>query len=281
MPHPIVERLRHPDATERQAACAAAIGDPAAVLLIDALGEALGDPAKSVSKAASDALAAIGRRERHVEAVLRAALRSDSPRRRFAAAYTCVRIGPPTPSLLPALVDSLASADGDVRWSAARMLVDLGRLHGEVLGVLIGLVRAADEMVVRRMASFALRELAPDRPEAARALAEATRDGAVHVRRAAYSAMASLLDPPPEIGARLLEALTREPDAACRRIAAVALGELGISSPASLPDGYRERLHMLAQQEDDTDLRRAAERALARLAGAGPAPAAPGGGRLP
>jgi len=268
--HPIVERLRHPDPAERRAACLAAPEDPAAALLLEPLGEALGDSAKSVSRAASDALAAIGRRERHVEQVLRTALRSDSPRRRFAAAFTSVRLGPPTPSLLPALLDSLASRDGDVRWSAARMLVDLGRLHGEVLGVLVGLLRAGDDAVVRRMAAFALRELAPDRPEAARVLVEATRDDTVHVRRAAYSALASLLDPPAEVGARLLEALEHEPDLACRRIAAVALGELGVSSPASLPPAFRERLRALAAGATDTDLRRAAERSLARLAdGAG------------
>lgn len=279
MGHPILERLRHPEPAERRAACAEATSDPAAALLIEALGEALGDSAKSVSKAASDALAAIGQRERQVELVLRTALRSDSRRRRFAAAYTSVRLGPPTPSLLPALVDSLASPDGDERWSAARMLVDLGRLHGEVLGVLVGLVRAGDDPVVRRMASFALRELAPDRPEAARVLAEATRDGAVHVRRAAYSALASLLDPPPEIGARLLEALEREPDLACRRIAAVALGELGVSSPGSLPAGFDARLLALAREAADGDLRRAAERALARLAGEGRAAKPDGGER--
>jgi len=267
--HPIAERLRHPDPAERRAACIAAPEDPSAALLLELLGEALGDPAKSVSRAASDALASIGRRERHVEQVLRTALRSDSPRRRFAAAYTSVRLGPPTPSLMPALIDSLASPDGDVRWSAARMLVDLGRLHGEVLGVLVGLVRAGDDAVVRRMASFALRELAPDRPEAARVLVEGTRDEAVHVRRAAFSALASLLDPPPEVGERLLEAIAGEPDLACRRIAAVALGELGLSSPASLPNHFRERLVALAADAADTDLRRAAERALARLDGVG------------
>lgn len=269
MGHPIAERLRHPEPEERRAACAAAAADPAAALLIELLGEALGDAAKSVSQAASDALTAIGRRERQVDSVLRSALRSDSRRRRFAAAYTSVRLGPPTPTLLPALVDCLASADGDERWSAARMLVDLGRLHGEVLGVLVGLVRAGDDPVVRRMASFALRELAPDRPEAARVLAEATRDQQVHVRRAAYSALASLLDPPAEVGTRLLDALDHEHDLASRRIAAVALGELGVSSPGSLPAGFEARLRELAERADDKDLRRAAERALARLASDG------------
>jgi HEAT repeat protein len=265
--HPIVERLRHPDPAERRAACLAARSDPAAALLADALGHALGDPVKGVARAASDALVEIGRRERHVDAVLRDALRSDSPRRRFTAAYTSVRLHPPTPGLLPALLEALGSTDGDVRWAAARMLVDLGRLHGEVLGVVVGLLRGGEDAVVRRMAAFCLRELAPDRPESASVLVAATRDPDLHVRRAALSALAGLLDPPPEVWDRLLEALVKDEDSAAKRIAAVALGELGAGSPALLPADACDRLRALATEAPGADLRRAAERALARLEG--------------
>jgi HEAT repeat protein len=263
--HTIVERLRHADPEERRAACLAARDDPAAAVLADALGHALGDPVKAVARAASDALVEIGRRERHVDSVLRDALRSDSPRRRFTAAYTSVRLHPPTPGLLPALLEALGSADGDVRWAAARILVDLGRLHGEVLGVLVGLLRGGEDPVVRRMAAFCLRELAPDRPESASVLLAATRDPDLHVRRAALSALAGLLDPPPEVCERLLEALMKDEDPAAKRIAAVALGELGAGSPTYLPAGASERLRALAAEAPEPDLRRAAERALARL----------------
>jgi len=267
MSHPLVERLQHADPEERRAACLAARGDPAAALLTEALGLALGDPVKAVARAASDALVEIGRREPYVDSVLRDALRSNSPRRRFSAAYTSVRLQPPTPGLLPALLEALGSADGDVRWAGARILVDLGRLHGEVLGVLIGLLQGGDDAVVRRMAAFCLRELAPDRPESARVLVAATRDRSLHVRRAALSALAGLLDPPPEVGTRLLEALARDEDPAARRIAAVALGELGAANPGSLPDSAHEKLRALAAEAPEADLRRAAQRARARLEG--------------
>ncbi|HBZ69549.1 MAG TPA: hypothetical protein DEP35_07405 [Deltaproteobacteria bacterium] len=270
MSHPLVERLRNADPEERRAACLAARTDPAAALLADALGKALGDSVKAVARAASDALVEIGRRDRHVDGVLREALRSDCPRRRFTAAYTSVRLHPATPSLLPALIEALGSADGDVRWAAAKILVDLGRLYGEVLGVLIGLVRSGEDAVVRRMAAFCLRELAPDRPESARVLVAATRDPDLHVRRAALSALAGLLDPPPEVGERLLEVLATDEDPAAKRIAAVALGELGAERGSALPHGVFDRLRALAAEAAEPDLRGAAQRALARLEGRKP-----------
>jgi HEAT repeat protein len=117
------------------------------------------------------------------------------------------------------------------------------------------------------MAAFCLRELAPDRPEAASVLVAATHDPDLHVRRAALSALAGLLDPPAQVWERLLEVLNKEEDPAAKRIAAVALGELGAGDLRSIPDRAREGLRALAGEASETDLRRAAERALARLEG--------------
>ena len=269
MSHPLLARLASPDAAERRAACLAAVDDPSAVLLLEPVARALGDPVNAVSRAASDALVRLAARHREVEETLRGALRSDDPRRRFGAAYTQARLRPPGPQLLPAAVEALGSADGDMRWAAARLLVDMGRLHGEVLGVLLGLAAAAESPLVRRMAAFALRELAPDRPEAARALVLASRDSDRDVRRAATSALAGLLDPPREVPARLLEALGADPDAGVRRIAAVALGELCAERPEALPAGALEALRRAGDETEDASLRRAAARALERLGGAG------------
>jgi HEAT repeat protein len=263
--HPVIERLRSADPAERRAACLAAVEDPSGALLIDALGEALGDPERGVARTAGEALVALGRRERAVDEVLRRALRSDDPSRRFEAAAALARLVPPGPMLLPALLEALGHRDGDVRWAAARLLVDTGRLHTEVLGILIGLVKAGDAPRVRRMAAFALRELGPDHPESARALVTATRDVDTSVRRAALTAMASLLDPPAFVLARLLEVLDGDADAASRRIATVALGELGAADESCLPAGAVDRLQALSASAPDDDLRRGAARALARL----------------
>ncbi len=265
MTHPLVAQLASPDPAVRAAACSAAANDPAATLLTEALCNALGDPKKSVSRAASDALVAIGRRLGDVDPGLRRALHSDHPVRRFAAAFTLARIAPPGPRLLPALVEALGSADGDVRWAAARVIVETGRVHGEVFPLLVGLVRGGESGSVRRMATFALRELAPERPEAAEALLEASGDRDLHVRRAALTAMALLLDPPPRVGERLLETLARDADAAARRLAALALGELGAANPRAITAETAARLRDASAANPDPDLRRAIERALARL----------------
>ena len=267
MTHPILEGLASDDPERRRQACLDSTTDPAGALLIDALADALGDPCKAVARAASDALVQIGRRAGGVESCLRRALHDEEPARRWGAAFTTARVEPPSPKLLPALVEALGGGDGDVRWAAARLLVETGRLHPETLPLLVGLVRGSESPVVRRMATFALRELAPDRPESAAALLEASRDPDLHVRRAALTAMASLLGPPPAVLERLTAALEGEADAASRRLAALALGELaaGQGVAAEFVDAA---LHAAANGSPDPDLRRAIDRALARLAGA-------------
>jgi HEAT repeat protein len=264
--HPVLARLRSPDPGERVEACRAAVSDASAVLLLDALAEALGDPVKAVSRAASEALAEVARSRAGVEPVVRAALRSEEPRRRCWAAFTHARLVPPGPLLLPPLVEALDAADGDVRWTAARLLVEAGRLTGEVLPLLLGLARGAESPVVRRMAAHCLRQLAPDDPAAARALLAGTRDPDVRARRACFAALAALIDPPDETFGRLAEAVDGEADAACRRIATVALGALGGAQPGRVPAAARAALARARAEAGDPDLRRGAERALARLA---------------
>lgn len=267
MTHPILARLHSPDAAVRRQACGDAALDPAAVILADALGEALGDPERAVAVAASDALVDLSRAH-DVRPVLRASLHADEPRRRLHAALTWVRLQPPDPRLLPALVGGLGLADGKRRWWAAKCLVDTGRLHGQVLPLVIGLSRGDPSPVVRRMARHCLRELAGDDPAAALALLEATRDPDVAARRAGYAALAALLDPPEAVFARLREALGDESDGACRRIATVALAELAALRPHALGEAGLAALRAAAVQPDDEALRRGARRALERIAAA-------------
>jgi len=269
--HPILAQLASPDPAARRAACLAAANDPAATLLTDALCEALGDPAKAVSRAASDALVAIGRTHGDVDPGLRAALHGSDAARRFGAAFTLARISPPGPRLLPALVEALASADGDVRWAAARLLVETGRVHGEVFALLAGLARRSEDAGVRRMAIFALRELAPERAETAGVLLDALRsDPDLANRRAALSAIAALVDPPATISEQLLQTLGDARDPASQRLAAIALGELGARDASCVPAPTRAGLRDAAAHSADADLRRACERALARIANAIP-----------
>lgn len=227
--HPLLAQLAAPAPADRAGACRAIAADPAGALLVEPLADALGDPERAVAKAAADALVALARGSEGVPPLLRAALRrrgDGAPARgRVHAALALARLEPPDPGLLPALVEGLGAHDGDVRWASARVLVDLGRLHPQIVGVLVGLVRGADDAAARRMAAFALRELAPDHPETARALLDATGDDDRHVRRAAVTALAGLLDPPPAVAARLA-ALRADPDPTLARLAALALERL-------------------------------------------------------
>ncbi len=226
MSHPILERLASEDPEERRTACLDAAEDPSAVLLIDALGTALDDPVPAVARAASDGLARIGREHGGVEGVLRAALRGDSPRRRWGAAFTSARLSPPDTRLLPALLEAMGGEDSAIRWSAAKLLVETGRLHQEVVPIVQGLVQGHDDPEVRRMAIFCLRELAPDLQETADTLIAATHDPDLAVRRSSLTALAALLDPPSAVTIRLREVAGGEADPGSRRLATRALEQL-------------------------------------------------------
>jgi len=258
---PLIERLKSPDPETRLRACRAAAEDPAAVLFADALAKALGDPVKAVAAAASEALATLAR-DHDVTDVLHAALHAGEPLRGLWAALTLARLEPPGLRCLPALVEGLGLHDTKLRWRAARTLVQCGQLHTEVRPLLIGLSRSDERPVVRRMARHCLRELAPDDPSATDALLEGTRDPDVPARRAAYAALTALLDAPAEVLDALGEALSAEPDPACRRIATAALGAVG----GAAPDPVLAALRRASQDPDDADLRRGAARALDRIA---------------
>ena len=219
------QALASPESERRASACREAATDPAAVVWIDALAEALADPTGAVRRAASDSLASIGR-DHDVAPALKRALHGDDPHARWGAAQTLARLAPPEPALIPAAVEALASQLGSVRWSAARLLVELGRLHGDVLPLLVGLARSADSSELRRMAMFCLRELAPDDAQACEALLASTDARDPALRRAAFTALAGLVDPPPAVLDTLARAAQADPDPACCELASRALDEL-------------------------------------------------------
>ncbi len=267
MTQPLLERLRDEDPEQRRSACVEAADDPSAVVWLDALIETLSDPDKKVVRAASDAIVQMSGRAPEAERLLRLALREADARGRWGATFTLARLAPPEPGLLPPVVEAMASPDGDVRWAAARLLVDMGRIHTGVLPVVIGLVRGAESPVVRRMATFCLRELAPDDPAAAAALLEASRDPAPGLRRAALTALAALIDPARAVWDRLADGLASDPDPAVRNLCAAAIGELGARDPSRVPTALHAAIEDAAAERGarDAGLQRAAVRALERL----------------
>jgi len=253
--HPLIERLRSAPPDERAAACRAAVEDPSAIFLLDALGAALGDPVPAVARAASDALVQLARSIDGVGDVVRRALRSDAASQRWHAALTSARIEPPTPRLLPAIVEALASNESDVRWTAARLLVDAGRVLPEALPLAIGLVTSAESAEVRRMATHCVRALGPERPESERALLVASRDPDRSVRCAALTALAGLSDPSRRVFDRLVEVIADPRDAALRRLAVHALAALARAHPDELTQASRAALRKIAAADPDLELR--------------------------
>ena len=231
MSHPLVARLQSRDPEERRAACEAAPNDPSAVLLVDAVCSALGDEDRAVARSASRALTRLTDHRDSVREALISALAGDDPRRRLFAALTWVHVERPHLRCLPALVEALADGDGDLRWTAARALVDLARLQPEVHGVLLALTRDDGTPRVRRMALHALRELAPDDPDTASALLAASRADNAALRRSALTSLAGLTAPPAAVLERLRDALD-EDDAATQRIAARAIERLEPPDPS-------------------------------------------------
>lgn len=265
MSHPLVERLRSNNSDERASACRDAVEDPSATLLIDALAEALGDPVKAVALAASEALAHLAREIGEVKAVVRLALRSDDASCRWYATLTSARIEPPTPRLLPPIVEALASCEGDVRWMAARLLVETGRVHPEVLPLVVGLVTGGASSNVRRMAAHCVREIGPERPESTHALLTATHDPDRSVRLAALTALAGLTDPSRKVFDRLMELIIDPSDATSRKMAAYSLRVLAHQSTAELPEASIAALGQIAKSDPDLDLRAVAGRAWEQL----------------
>ena len=263
MSEAIADRLASEDPDERAAACRESYAQPAPEL-IEPLVTALGDPVRAVSSAASEALARAGVKGEVVPA-LRRALRDGDPVRELGAALTLARLEPPDVRLLPALVRGLELPDSKRRWWAAKLLVETGRVEGQVLPLLLGLAEDHPDPAVRRMTRYCLRKLAPDDPSVAATLAAGTRDPDVQARRAAYTALASLLCPPSSVFELLVAALTSEDDGACRRIATVALAQLGRANPDQIGEDVLQALRTAAENLDDADLRRGAGRALEAL----------------
>ncbi len=159
------------------------------MLLLDALGAALGDPERSVGEAASRAIAQIATAGTDVSGVLREALRSRDPQRRFRAAVASARSDLPDRKLLPALVAALDFETSAERWTAARVIVEIGRTNDEVRKLLLGLLRTDPRPRLRAMALHALHQLAPEDPEAQQLCREASRSADPEVRRAAEIAL--------------------------------------------------------------------------------------------
>lgn len=228
-----------------------------------ALIERLGSEDRSEQRLACDRIAERLAERPELRAALLGALHEGTRLARFAAAFVLFRTERPGLRLLPALLDALEVPDGDIRWQATHMLAVLGRMHGEVLPVVLHEAREASHPVRRRMALYALRELAPERPETAEACLAALDDGVREVRRAALTCFGKLAGAERPALERVLAIASGDPDPAMRALAAVALPNL-VSAHADALPAVRAAILELGRSEDGA-LARAAVAAGARL----------------
>jgi len=225
--------------------------------------ERLGSADRAAQRLACDELAARLSDDPGLRDALLGRLRNGTPLARFAAAFVLFNAVRPSMRLLPALLDALEIPDGDVRWQATHMLATLGRLEAEVLPVLLHEVHRAELSTRRRMALYALRELAPERLETGTVFMRALDDSDPGVRRAALTCFAKLSDPQRAALDRVVEIARGHADPRMSRIAVLVLPDLVAHHPdvradvTALVDSLRSSA--------DASLARAAEAAFARL----------------
>ena len=225
----------------------------------------IGASDRAAQRAACDEALARVRGDAALRDALRTLVREGSPLARFGAAWVLFQSERPTLRLLPALLDALELADGDLRWQAAQMLAALGRMQPEVLPVLWHEAREAAAPARRRMALFTLRELAPERPETAAVFLQALDDADADVRRASLACFAKLGEPQRALAERAL-ALARgaDPDPRMARIATVVLPALARHHPDLQPEIARALAEL--EHAADPSVARAAQAARTRLA---------------
>lgn len=229
--------------------------------VLAALIECLGSSDKIVQRSAASALAAIAATNPEVTNALCEAIESREARTRWAAVYTLgLMRGALELKVLPALIEALGNADGDVRWAASELVVRLGREYPrEVRRDLLALAANGNPNGCK-MALYCLRDLkfADDEVRSQAYLASAAP--ADHVRMAAMSLLANLADGNAQSADILLRCLEEDRHEGVRRAAASALGRLNHRSERVL-----SALRRALELDGDPSLNRAAQRALARL----------------
>jgi HEAT repeat protein len=233
---------------------------------LDTLLRCLGANRKVIQRRAAEALAARSQFDERVVEKTRAMLSHSDSRARWGAAYALGLLrGDNALDLraMPALVEAIASSDGDVRWAAAELIVRLGKTHrDDVSRELIALADSGN-FNARKMALYCLRDVGGPRDALLAAAENACNDHHSLLKMAALSLITRIENPGDRAAALAIRLLESDPDGGVRRCAAVALGHLGNASRQ-----VTEALTRAANAEGDIYMKRAALGALTRLGAA-------------
>jgi HEAT repeat protein len=191
-----------------------------------------------------------------VRQALHAALDQQDTRLRWGAAYTLARRDDLSPRVVQELVRALGSSDPDVRWAALDLLTKPALREAVSLQAEAVLGMGDDEE--RKMMAHLLRRCAIRSPELERLLLTRLDSGGPAWRVAAINYLAVCFCNREVVSQRLVK-LLRDSQLMVARAAALALGYMDYRDTA-----VRASLEE-ARRSKDSALRRAAERALAKL----------------
>ena len=231
--------------------------------VVEKLMRELGDARKTVQRRAIDELVAIaGSGNPAVTEKLRGSMASADRRVRWAGAYALGQIGAGAFAMdcADALGEAMADDDGDIRWAATNLMVQLGREHPAEIGARMLRLAADGDRNARKMALYCIRDLDIAGPELLAVVERAVHDSDVHVRLAALAVLSRLRDWPEAAARIMLGCLKSDPDAGVRRAAASALGNIQSATAEAM-----SALISAAADRSDESLARAARGALNRL----------------
>ncbi len=182
------------------------------------------------------------------------------------AAQALFEMKPQREPVVSALTQAVTDSDAEVRRWVCRTLGELGDIAAPAVPVLETSLRD-QETAVRRAAAFALQKLAPDSPGYQQELTDAmlAGDGGVIVAL-------PKLSPKPDWAIPTLVNLLKDRRPGTRRLAAEALGEIGIPSPEVQP-----ALKTAAAKDTDDRVRESAAHALQKILAGGLQSASPNG----
>ena len=93
-----------------------------------------------------------------------------------------------------ALCEAMADDDGDIRWAATNLMVQLGRENLAEIGARLLELAAGGDRNARKMALYCIRDLEIGGAELLAVVERAVHDSDVHVRLAALSVLSRLRD---------------------------------------------------------------------------------------
>jgi HEAT repeat protein len=194
--------------------------------------QSLGYSDKKIIRQSVDALVALAANRPELRGEVAAAMARAPADKRWPMAYVLAQIAPLDDACFAALKDALDTTDPDIRWAVVVLLVRLAKERGgDVAARLIALTQSGTP-TQRRMAVYALRDIASNDAASQQAVRNALGDADAMVRVAALTSLKVFPDLAPAVVGEILRMLDGDPDVRVRATAAMALAQSGMKSKA-------------------------------------------------